>query len=366
MTRAILALAVSLAFASVARAVEDIPDVNTLEDLQKSALIKVDDWEVRLGLGDGGEGAQSWKLIYCFAKYVGPEAGDGAEITTADDPEVGIRALGPVTFWLKDGHGVKIERLRHALARLVPRGGLYVAVLPLPGPGDFVLEAMNDRDEAIARRNLAVRREAGHPWVKFATMPPTPKKDPPELAVSSSLILRWWPKIDGTLPILEGKTLSEAADKPLPAKLTPGGIELKLEQGAFVLRSEVGLEWDPRHLLARWRVNGVPPRFDVLEGLEAAEALRKRTRSKEARVAFALPGFLGAVKPGDKVALQVLYSPEEVEYVRPPGEMMRIRRLVQDLREKRDDEAQTPLLSNRLEFEVTAEMLKAVPAREPR
>ena len=55
------------------------------------------DWELRLGLADGGEAAADWRLLYCLASYVGP-AGKGSAPKPIDRMPDSAHALGPVSY----------------------------------------------------------------------------------------------------------------------------------------------------------------------------------------------------------------------------------------------------------------------------
>ena len=69
---------------------------------------------------------------------------------------------------------------------------------------------------------------------------------------------------------------------------------------------------------------------------------------------FGLPDILGELKAGDKVRLQVMYSPDEYRIaVLARGAVPRAMRPI-----AKDDVARVPMVSNRIEFDVTEEMLE--------
>ena len=71
----------------------------------------------------------------------------------------------------------------------------------------------------------------------------------------------------------------------------------------------------------------------------------------EMTIAFALPDFVGDLKPGDRLAVQLLYAPDGHE----PLSSMRMH-LAQMMRMQRRDWP-WPVMTNRLEFLLTAELL---------
>lgn len=62
----------------------------------------------------------------------------------------------------------------------------------------------------------------------------------------------------------------------------------------------------------------------------------------------------GEIAVGDRVAIQLMYSPLAIERIYPE----RVKPLELKAQLNRIIDVKLPLLSNRLEFEVTAEMLK--------
>jgi hypothetical protein len=142
------------------------------------------------------------------------------------------------------------------------------------------------------------------------------------------------------------------------AKRMPLG--LTLADGQFVLetRCVVGLYEPADGLLARWWVNGRPVAAalaqDRLQEQQPVDKLLRALRQPPAplRIPAALPQTLGPVKPGDKVALQVMYCPAGFKEL---GVLARR----QELEKSGADcflPAFQPLLSNRLEFEATKAM----------
>jgi hypothetical protein len=88
---------------------------------------------------------------------------------------------------------------------------------------------------------------------------------------------------------------------------------------------------------------------------------REVTYAKEMRVAAGWPDHLGELKAGDKVGLQVLYSPAMARQI-PPKNMFA--RALGALGRQEPGAAPVPLLSNRIEFTVTDDLLRARAAQQ--
>jgi len=70
-------------------------------------------------------------------------------------------------------------------------------------------------------------------------------------------------------------------------------------------------------------------------------------------VRFDLPDFLGDLRPGDRIGLQLLHSPDGFDPA-PSGVMQMQHQLMQ----AQTDHDEWPMLSNRIEFVMTAALLK--------
>ena len=109
------------------------------------------------------------------------------------------------------------------------------------------------------------------------------------------------------------------------------------------------IDWPDELLLARWWVNG---KAIVAEkgGRNILKSMsRKMELTSEMIVTFNYPTSLGAVKEGDKIALQVLYAPDGFDF--DPEAML--------LQESVRWRVSAPVLSNKIEFPVTKEMIAA-------
>jgi hypothetical protein len=96
----------------------------------------------------------------------------------------------------------------------------------------------------------------------------------------------------------------------------------------------------------------IPARTDRIEAISIGRAV---TYTQLVEVGFGLPESLGPLEAGDRVGLQVLYSPAFVKTLpkNRAEEGLRLASLAD-----RSVRATVPLLSNRIEFEVTERMVK--------
>ena len=144
----------------------------------------------------------------------------------------------------------------------------------------------------------------------------------------------------------------------------PAPLKLSLEEGVFVVRCEAGaIHLPDDFLLARWWVKGMPCLDYALEADVLAKLSRMSTEVKETRVAFGLPRFFRAVHAGDRVGLQVLYTPQANQFFAAPGHVASLYSAICAFQAKLPP---VPMLSNRIEFVVTKEMLEALPRAQKR
>jgi hypothetical protein len=142
---------------------------------------------------------------------------------------------------------------------------------------------------------------------------------------------------------------ADAGRMPLKLSLVDGRLELAATCVAWP-------RWPEDSLLARWWVNERPveatplPEQKIADAEQIAEALGGN--SKPVPIPLALPVTLGALKPGDRVALQVMFCPSGFTELDRWG--------CRGRDSGADDgfyPAFPPLFSNRLEFAVTPAMI---------
>ena len=381
-TAMLLEVAVTLALVlgvclPVAAQAPDVAEVDSFEALKAVKPIRLDNgWEVRLGLSGGGKDAGPWKLLYCLARYTG-ELKDGkvgfSVVKFKAEP------LGPVSYTVDYMMG-KDRRLAGILeAILRQKEWLYCRAVPVAWKGDCWIRVYDHHAKLIAMKRITVKDPLPCYWQTFATDTEKREEGKPWYRVSRQTTAAT-PQYNGALPVWPPSVQTEIitdGKMPLPGviamdspwnrnyirknrKSGPMGepiqqpLRLALEKGAFVIRSDVKLPaWPDLHLLARWWVNGKPviaPRSDEMIKHPQGRTLSLR---REMRVTFGVPVSLGPLKPGARVALQVLYTPVEYQQVwktrdreRPLSSTIGV-----------PDFVTVPLLSNRLEFVVTKGMV---------
>ena len=360
-----LALCVALAALAGAlwageRPVALLADVRTLDELRAAPAHRVGNgWEARLGLAGPGAEAGPWKLLFCLARWVGE-----GEPAIHIEGVVQGKMLGPVFYTVRVPGRERRALAEMAMAAMAGREGLYAAVVPVAWQGEFDLEVFGAKGELVARRRLAVKAAEPCYWAQFArgrerlvlkgAAPWVVRREVAAAIPQFSEALSLWPANAKreALRLAEG---GEPLPGQVPSRHPAHRLALALEDDAFVIRSEVKmLVWGDLHLLARWWVNDkavLPPRPDGMEALQIGRAV---TRGKSVRVAFALPGFLGTIRAGDRIGLQVLYSPARI---RPLPRARAEEELLHALADADVRNARVPMLSNRLDFVLTEGLL---------
>jgi hypothetical protein len=103
--------------------------------------------------------------------------------------------------------------------------------------------------------------------------------------------------------------------------------------------------------LARWWVNGKPVEAALRKEIVRYHDIARQFSSQQHdRIAFGLPETLGAIRAGDVVGLQVMYCPDGHKPLNHSDE---------DRYSKRNGRVPAiPLLSDKIEFKITEELLK--------
>jgi hypothetical protein len=212
------------------------------------------------------------------------------------------------------------------------------------------LEVYGKGDKPLGQTTIHVASAEPWYWSVFA------KQQGEHRSIVDSRGVRGMPRHDGgwavwKLKLDEQPNLTDLDGLPCQILTPPGDkppLTLTVKDKSLVVASgDKLLPLSP--LLGRWWVNGVavnvPPQQDALERHKAESGTTQA-------FALILPSMLGSLRVGDKIAVQVM---------RPPRG---IRSLYHDMWPKGTAEMDwsrypaTPLLSNRLEFTVTQEMLK--------
>lgn len=334
----------------------ELPQVRSLQEL--GALPEVDagaGWRVRLAWARGGAEAGPWVLAYCQARYVG----EGKPALSYSGPWLGT-AVGPVFARLTrmDVATLRAQEKFSFQRSGLPKEAVYCCLVPLAVHGRFRLDVLTARGQVLAGQGFAVDQPRPCLWQEFGW------RDRQDSAYSGpAWPLAASPNYDGLQPVwsLEGAQVRAAGGPPtlpgqLPSEFSPSlsttrrageaieGLSLALVDGQFVIKSAATMiTWPDLHLLARWWVNGTPMAAPLADGVGISIS-RAVTTGKEMKVPFHLPATLGRLKPGDKVELQVVYSPAMIDLVSRQGpDVALARAIAHDA-----GTAAVPLLSNRL------------------
>ena len=156
--------------------------------------------------------------------------------------------------------------------------------------------------------------------------------------------------LPGTIPMnlawatMKESDLKKAEEHPLKLSLETG--KLLISRGGQMLE-----EMPEDRLLARWWVNGKAVAAPAFERPDARAFSGHVKVIPELTVAFGYPSSLGKVKVGDKVALQVMYCPQ--------GFLLSPELMLMHAIAERMNSANFPMVSNKIEFVITPEMIDA-------
>ena len=361
--------------------------ITSLAQLRKvTPAAVIQSWQIRLGVADlPDDKARCWLLLYCHAKYTGRAAGAG-HLGPPTHMYSGAELLGPVSFVAATTGSLSGRNKLKLPVRPAATGGkkdverLYVAAIPvMPKQATYIFVHSPDAEKIIGKwQRPAAAQVRAHPWVPFAAVaekgfivtdefqvarPTYPRRVPlwrlvkgesfalPR-PVAGKLVRYFLPGcIRGDAPYYEPRYYGQKTETGVKRK-EPFPLKLAVSGGAFVVGSKVALLDRPdEYLLARWWVNGkavVPPAPKAKTGEQAEKARTETvTGTKEMKVALRLPAYLGRLKVGDKVSVQVMHC--DGGYSRLGAEA--VAQLVNGW------PAFAPMLSNELTFTVTKEML---------
>ncbi len=384
---------------------EDIPGiepVSTLRELRIVRPIAIRDYEIRIGLGDGGKDSGPWKLLYCLATPVKRPAAIGPLKPGRDTFRQIPKDLGPVRYTVdnpaSDIHGGQLEVLRSKVRQLVKGVPIYCAAVHTPWEGSYRVRLWSHSGLLLAQRIVRVNRPRACYWqgfvkrmrVKAGRTDINAEIDaqPPQLfptyagqdilwsfgpgkkVALASHNVRDRPQgipLPGRLPVEEfykrqmrpPNTDSQMPFEPLKVSLGKNG---KIE---VVLKRRLTNKRLDEVLLARWWVNGravKPPPADLAleeEMQDMLEAIQADVDSAT-NIHVSLPSLPQHIKAkaGNLISLQLMYCPggsEKHPATRGAGYREQLKMLSERWAGIRG--ANVPLLSNRLEFKLTNKMV---------
>jgi hypothetical protein len=358
--------------AGAARGAEALPQVTNLGELLSQPPVHLaSDWEVRVGWADPGEQAGPWVLVYADVRYRGQERPGAMRV----DGSFTGQLLGPVAVeatW--DGAKVAGDQVRMVGPAL--ENGVYCVAVPLTRKGTCHIAVKELGGAELMGRDVTVATEPVVYWQPFAELYRDGERQGTRVRKQASAAV---PVYSGISPVFDTRQAEARPERPgaetaflregLPGTVpmsavwltgraegrgagqTVAPLKLSLEEGKWVMTAAgvKMVDWPDELVLARWWVNGKPVVSPRGRG-EARGSGRQVVASERLTVEFGLPASLGEVKVGDKVTVQVLYVPGGMAEV-SAGETLRQGRM--------QGMGGLPLLSNPVEFEVTAGMVGA-------
>jgi len=319
-----------------AKPVDIVPVDNVSEMKSLEPIDAGHSWRVQLALTEG-DAAAPWKLLYCRAEW-----------TDQDRPTRPVpfgryigRHLGPVV-WTISSEGFR-ETGPDLNSRPAPpmsiegNGAVYAATLPLGGFKQGYLQVYSAFDgREMARRCITVDKSSTWLWGRFMEQ----RTDKP-FGVSVDFV--------AACPGMP-------AFKPMPVKPTGQSgpsISLSVKGGFLSLSSDKQiLPTRGSRLLARWWLNGRPVSPKTAEEFAVAGDSHTEGLASLLRLPATLPSAVLKARPGDKVGLQVMLSPDRIE---SPAFNLESSQCISSL--DIDGSPAVPLLSNRFDFKVNASII---------
>jgi len=379
----LVGITILVPLAGIAEETPEIQDVRTVADLAGQQPISTGDgWEVRLGMGDAGEDAGPWRLIYCLSKRTDDARELDGEISTGGGDEF----LGPVRYSVRQ-HNELREVLKEIeiVLRIPESGALYCDRILTAWKGRYSVFVYAYDGKLLTERDFEIETPTTCYWQQFARSEPL-GADSEVDAVLRENPFAAVPSFNQLLPIWQPDkrlSLKTAAMLPLPGEIPmdyawleklPGGhlsgrkkefakhaLKLSLKEGVFSLESIVPItQWPDKQLLARWWVNGRPVAPKTSEEYELKELRQEEASVKRIEIALGVPQSVGELKVGDKVGLQILYSPAPVKLLRRSRREELLEHLAVEFEHKNPA---VPMLSNKITFEVTSKLMESRPKR---
>jgi len=369
----------------------EIADVHSLAQLKAVEPIHMaSGWDIRLGISDGGAEAGPWDLIYCLVDW---NDGDRPIVEYAPND------FGPVHVQVAfDSPSLsEANRAERDMASMTSAHRLYINAFPVAWKCTCYVHAyLNDRTPVAQKKidissvkpcywaTVATYKNVGDPGDvtkpvaqfvhdSYAAMPGFPSMLPAVLdPAEDSADNAKRPAgnyLPGAVPVNEhwisfGGKPSQAT-RPIDATRPSYPVSVQIEGGVFRIARVDGQAFgsNPRNLLARWWLNDKPveaPRATHQLFMEQATQMLGMWQNGTAlSIEEGIPAWLGAVKAGDVVGVQFLCSAANpsliCENATSQFGMMQQLEAVWN----QDRQAQIPLLSNKITFAVTPQLLAA-------
>ena len=293
---ALMVVVLLAGFAQAAPTTRPLAEIRSADELEKQPAIDLPGGgTVKLGIGPLDPDLGPWRIVY--AKFDGDAADRDIQI-----PGDAIQ-LGPLFVrcdWddrpLADISKISIDRAKRAKSDEPER-----CIVPIGQAGKAVIRVMTGKGEDIAVLPIEVAKPIASPWRTFASRQRQPGQESFVVTDNGAAIIPRMASFGGAV------MKRDQAAKPATHPADP--LTLSLADGVFTIDSNVGplMSWADENLLARWWVDGQPRMPTGKQKLQQQSMGRAVGQTKQFRVGFALPDDLADLKPGARIAVQLMY-----------------------------------------------------------
>jgi hypothetical protein len=332
---------------AVGRAADEIPRLRGVHSLDHVDPVRVGDWNVTLGVHFPAGEIGPWQLLYCRAAWVGD--GDAPDLSTLKTQRG--HPIGPVTYEADWGDGPQppfdggARRDDWSAPRRAP---LYVTGVPLNRAGRCTLRVFDADGTLLRESTIEMAEPCAYGWQTFAESEEQPGGGFAMVATTGL-----------TLPACPSQGWARGINRFAVAH-DPGepALTLAMRDGRFVVTApkdaEPMVDRPDIRLIARWWRNDQPVQAPIPASVmrDAFGAIRD---THEMTIGFGLPAILRDAKPGDHIGLQVAYCPGGFEFGTRPEETAHTVRAAEPAGRRN-----AYRVSNRIDFELTAEMVGQV------
>ena len=333
-----LTLLLLATLAHAAPTTRPLAEVASADELDKQPAINLPGGgTVKLGIGPLDPEMGPWRLVY--AKFEGELDKKPHFEGRVSGDAVWLGSLQVRCDWEDQRRAVEmIKMIGQERAKSTDPDRCIVPVLR---SGKAVIRVQAGKGEEIAALPIEVKDPIPSPWRTFAAA--RHQAGPQKFVVSDHGV--------AMIPRMESFGGGAMKHDNIPNGTTRPAepLTLSLADGVFEIESNVGplMNWADESLLARWWVDG---KLRMPTGkMQAMQQSMQRMvgTTRLFRIDYALPDDLADLKPGTKVAVQVMYCSGGKEFAPVGGtQMMQQKAMTSSPSEL--------LLSNRLEFVIPA------------
>jgi hypothetical protein len=336
-----------------------IPKISTVEQLRAQPVVHLPTgWDIRLGISMPDKEAGPYAVLYADVQGKNPAA-------LVQDGDAG-KWLGPL-FVRTQWEERRRAELEEKSGRQAMPTGLYALAIPVHDGKCHI--TIDDGKSTVWDDTIPFDNVPATPWQPFVGL----SNIKVQAVRASGRSLAVVPQFLSDQPLFNFDDFSATRKdaeilfkKSLPlampldpawlapvAGAKPGTPPLALaidgDQFTLIAEGRRMIDAPDEVLLARWWVNGKAILPDPSTRQKLMEDTRKMSETDRFAVIFNYPETLAA-KEGDTLTLQVLYAPHG--YERASDDSLKLAEVI-------SQSPAMPLLSNRLEFKLTKELLAA-------